>query len=734
MGTKLEIGLGVSVVIVALILIWFNFINLPTDSIRPLGNENSTQDSIQYAKNLGISDEIINKSLVLDNLTPDLFRMPEVYAMEASFENISQFIELVERIKNKDYDAARWVLETGLFMEDKSISETEKQFIDIVQNKPDLLRILVSKNVIDRIDHKDFDWGKDFNPQKGEYSYLTDDLYNLPDIKDGINEKEKEAMNEFKEFIESSKTDYELRKGLYLIDEYGIPDQSMFKYDIPDYNTQLQVLLYLLEDRNVPEEYKRIALATAIDYGAVITIGDEKVKQQVRKYVPETIDFIIETDEIIKDNGADWQAKNYPLEADIGLVWGAGGTMLPIPYETKEVCSWENTFRNRQMSMGDFKWSFVSANTLKEMRDFMINKGYADENIEKYIYGGYKGNFFHPNREKSYEPLIIDGKKVLIKHNTNPNWQWEHYKKEGSFLGICVDRALVEKTLGKSINIDGIMGHIFIPGEDYIHTHTFALFYDQDNDALKTVSYELNSIKATVNDDDSKDADNYYYGHVHIPWDNLRNKYPWDNFNQEKVLEDSSSVSTIPVEGIPHGYIWRKALNFTKVTQPISKNNSTDISKSSETQLDVANISNFTEVVNKLDTPEKLLAYMKENFKFKFHEGHISYLPEEFFHKKEGDCKDLAKFGSYVLKQHGYDVKIMCLKLSGELKGQHVITLFYDKDRKLKYITNNAKNLELIKAESLDEILSQESKRLGCEITKYGFIPAGSTYAWVDNL
>ena len=174
--------------------------------------------------------------------------------------------------------------------------------------------------------------------------------------------------------------------------------------------------------------------------------------------------------------------------------------------------------------------------------------------------------------------------------------------------------------------------------------------------------------------------------------------------------------------------------NLTKVTQPISKNDSIDIGKSSETQLDVGTISNFSEVVNKLDTPEKLLAYMKENFKFKSHDGHISYPPEEFFRKKEGDCKDLATFGSYVLKQHGYDVKIMCLKFSGELKGQHAITLFYDKDRKLKYITNNAKNLELIEVESLDEILAQENKRLDCKITKYGFVSAGNTYIWVDNL
>ncbi|MCK4730528.1 MAG: hypothetical protein KAT28_04365 [Candidatus Aenigmarchaeota archaeon] len=143
---------------------------------------------------------------------------------------------------------------------------------------------------------------------------------------------------------------------------------------------------------------------------------------------------------------------------------------------------------------------------------------------------------------------------------------------------------------------------------------------------------------------------------------------------------------------------------------------------------------NFTETVNKLDTPEKLLVYMKNNFKFRSYEGHISYSPEEFFHLKEGDCKNLATFGSYALKQHGYEVKIMCLKLSGELKGQHAITLFHDKDGNLKYITNNAKNLELIKVKSLDDILDRESERLGCQITEYGFVPAGSAYVWVDNL
>lgn len=151
-------------------------------------------------------------------------------------------------------------------------------------------------------------------------------------------------------------------------------------------------------------------------------------------------------------------------------------------------------------------------------------------------------------------------------------------------------------------------------------------------------------------------------------------------------------------------------------------------------QLDVENILSFTEVVNQLDTPEKLLEYMKDNFTEAWHEGHISYSPEVFFNIKEGGCKELATFGSYVLEQHGYEVKIMLVELSGELKGQHALTYFRDKDDTLKYITNNMCNIEIIKVESVEEILACETERLGCEITKYGFVPAGSTYVWVDGL
>ena len=163
-----------------------------------------------------------------------------------------EFIDLTEIIKNRDYEAAKWVLEIGLFMEDKSISKTEKKFIDTVQNKPDLLRILVTRNVLDGITSSDLKWVKNFNPPNSKpYGYLTDDLYNLPEIKDGISDDEKKAIQEIEAIINDSIIDYQLRKGICLVDEYGVPNQNMFSFNVPNYNTQLQALFHLVKNRNV---------------------------------------------------------------------------------------------------------------------------------------------------------------------------------------------------------------------------------------------------------------------------------------------------------------------------------------------------------------------------------------------------------------------------------------------------------------------------------------------------
>jgi hypothetical protein len=73
----------------------------------------------------------------------------------------------------------------------------------------------------------------------------------------------------------------------------------------------------------------------------------------------------------------------------------------------------------------------------------------------------------------------------------------------------------------------------------------------------------------------------------------------------------------------------------------------------------------FQEVVNLLDTPEKLIDYMAKNFKHYVEvygeppDEYNPYLPEDFFYIRVGNCEDFSAFSSYVLDQHGYNVFLL---------------------------------------------------------------------------
>ena len=536
--------------------------------------------SIEYNKNLGSSDEILNKSLVLDKLTLDLFRMPEVYAMEASIEDISQFIDLSEIIKNKDYDAAKWALETGLFMEDKSISKTEKKFIDTVQNKPDLLRILVTRNVLDGITSRDLKWAKTFNLANSEpYGYLTDDLYNLPEIRDGISTDEKKAIQQIEAIINASKTDYQLRKGICLIDEYGVPSQNIFSFNVPNYNTQLQVLFYLVKDRNVPKDYYVVALACGLVYGSVITIGDYEVDQEIRKYVSQRFDQIIETDEIIQQYSVDWQVKDYPLEADLGLVWGAPATLYWN--NQKEPLFWYDIFRNRQMNIEDFNWFFIENDTLKDIQRWMIKKGFVDLSVEDsaidmqhitdefpkeyndkidklmaklndYLYFGknhFRGN---PN-----ELIDVEGVKILSGTIFNPDWQWKHFIETGEFYGTCGEDTTAENMLAKSIGTSCYHGFILATKNKHIYTHTIIRYYNPIDGMLKTTPCQIYFYDTTGHEGSPPVS---HDGYIYIPWDNFYRFTKIHRFIEKWNIfyhRSDKTPYTTYANGFPTSYIFR---------------------------------------------------------------------------------------------------------------------------------------------------------------------------------
>jgi len=142
---------------------------------------------------------------------------------------------------------------------------------------------------------------------------------------------------------------------------------------------------------------------------------------------------------------------------------------------------------------------------------------------------------------------------------------------------------------------------------------------------------------------------------------------------------------------------------------------------------ELLNATDFSTVVESLDTPEKAAQYSDVKFTFTYHDGCISYPPEEFFRYGEGDCKDYATFLSYVLAHHGYDAQIVAFKyFKNDKRNGHVVTLFTDADGAMYYMTTPDVSI-LRRVTSVEDLLKKECARLGIPtIANYTVVPAGS--------
>ncbi|MEA2032566.1 MAG: hypothetical protein U9N41_03160 [Euryarchaeota archaeon] len=394
--------------------------------------------------------------------------------------------------------------------------------------------------------------------------YLADDFNNLPEIQDGITQDEMEAAERIANLMRSP--DLEVQQGLQLIEEYGVPPEEKghwIDFETPEYNTQLEVLFWLASANRIDKDYERVALALALDYGSVVTIGDDQVDQSVKKYVSAMYDHIKATDEILEEKEIPWKAADYPLEADIGLVWGAMGIYYPIPPErgfvyedgipvhTKKTIFWYDEFHDRQMNSEDFDWLFVNKTPLEEMRDWMFRNGFADLSdkpiqrsnftigelitvfnrtvarssadehygdkvdmvagcITAYVYGwgqSKEKHFIYPIEPHkppdlpSTPNITIDGKTIQTECIANPDWMWEYFKENNFFIGHCTDDSFAEGMLLKSINIPSVIGSA--------KHHAVPLYYNHDDMVLRTGQCSI------VRDG------TIYYRVQKVPYDNL---------------------------------------------------------------------------------------------------------------------------------------------------------------------------------------------------------------------
>jgi hypothetical protein len=118
---------------------------------------------------------------------------------------------------------------------------------------------------------------------------------------------------------------------------------------------------------------------------------------------------------------------------------------------------------------------------------------------------------------------------------------------------------------------------------------------------------------------------------------------------------------------------------------------------------------------------------MSRSFHTTYHDGSMSYSPQEFFNCRDGDCKDYAVFASYVLAYHNHYAEIITFTWydrDGQRNG-HVVAIFQDKDGKLKYMSNGRIMAEV---KSVADLLEKEKDRLeAVRIGGYLVLPPGTT-------
>jgi len=387
------------------------------------------------------------------------------------------------------------------------------------------------------------------------FTALLEDFDDLPEIKDGVDLKERNAKERILFLLRGD--DPEIERAFEVLQKYGRPSNFTY-YEFPAYNTQLEVLLWLAEEREI-SDYDRIALAIALNYGAVLAISDEEVEKELKDYVVNLYDYFVETDAIVP-----WDIMAYPLEADIALVWGANGINYPLFFEkvgqypegatfyrvltTTDYyyLDWIDIFKDKRMSKEDFDWLFVDVGTLREIREFLMHdmfspgfeevgvKGIANE-IDSMLTHSLEHYTYYPWTKISY--VEVEGRITPGCALSNPDWQWKHFKEKRRIMGNCADVSSTNTFFLKSINLPA-----FVIG---VHSgsfwHRVVVFYDYEKDLWRITEHQKEIIEGHV-EAPKLSVDNYFP----VVWSNWHEKiYPGYSYEELRTLEEGFEIHEV---------------------------------------------------------------------------------------------------------------------------------------------------------------------------------------------
>ena len=223
------------------------------------------------------------------------------------------------------------------------------------------------------------------------YVELAKELRNLPDATNAT------AVAQVT-YLALNATNPETKEAFELMIKGGKANPSDFSYSIPQYNTELQILYWLAAHRQLKHD-DTLALAIAISNGIWITIGDQSVQLSLKKDVVDLLDYFRDTDRLQQALGYP-RLEQMPLEAKIALAWLGVDTGTHGPHAITGSATKHDSLQH-MMNLFGYEWDNVNITTLRQMRDYMNQKGWVTSSIDQtvsiikdyFFFSGKSGHF-----------------------------------------------------------------------------------------------------------------------------------------------------------------------------------------------------------------------------------------------------------------------------------------------------------------------------------------------------
>jgi hypothetical protein len=306
------------------------------------------------------------------------------------------------------------------------------------------------------------------------YVQLAKELRKLPDLTNAT------AVAKIT-YLALNSTNPEVKEAFELMMKGGTPDPKDFKYTVPSWNTELQVLYWLA----CQSEFKKddtLALATAIVNGLWVSIGDQQVKDSVMRDTSNLLAFFREANQLQTTRGY-YQLENYPLEAKFCLAWTANHAPIVQPTNIRP-------YTEHPLSMKAYERITVSVSTLKKMQKHIDLKGWGQRNCTAVLFALERFFFFTERRgpySKNWEYItpekeaMIDyyGGQIPNHHIMDPDFLYEYYLQNGKGIGGCSDEAALVDAFCKSYGISTtcLVNEIYL-GDNQWLGHACVTCYD----------------------------------------------------------------------------------------------------------------------------------------------------------------------------------------------------------------------------------------------------------------